>query len=400
MSAPSRLRVLLLSRNYPSSIFPRLGLWVQWLAGHLAEECDVTVIAPVPWWPPIPGPEEYARFRKVERSRKDGPVEVFHPRFLAGPGYLFHSTEALSYDFAVRGLAGRLHERRRFDLVHAQFGYPDGAAAVRVARRLGIPAIVTEHAFQHPWLDDYPFVRRQTLRAQRGLAAHIAVSDAVRKQIASFMGPRHDVRVIPVGVDPKTFFPRAHPDTGPPRVLYVGYRTLAKGADLLVEASARLARTDPQVQFLLVGDDGYRDKRIQSDRIRSRVAELGLSDRITITGGKPPDEVAKLMRESSVLVLASRRETFGAVLVESLASGTPVVATRCGGPEEIVTRETGVLVAPENPEALARGIDEVLRNRGSFDPAALARYAVGRFSWDRVAKETIAVYREALRQRP
>ncbi|HKA35553.1 MAG TPA: glycosyltransferase [Thermoanaerobaculia bacterium] len=399
MSAPSRLRVLLLSRNYPNSVFPRLGLWVQWLARHLGGECDVTVIAPVPWWPPLPGPEEYSRFRKVEPSRRDGSVEVLHPRFLAGPGYLFHSTEAVRYDLAIRRLTARIHRERRFDLVHAQFGYPDGVVAARLSRRLGIPAIVTEHAFQHPWLDDYPLVRRQTLGAQGGLAAHIAVSDAVRRQIVSFMGPRHDVRVIPVGVDPETFFPRAHPDSGPPRVLYVGYRTRAKGVDVLIEAAARLARKDPEIRFLLVGDDGYRDKRIQADRMRARAAELGLSDRITFAPGKPPQEVAGLLRESSILVLPSRRETFGAVLVEALASGTPVVATRCGGPEEIVTRETGVLVPPEDPEALARGIEEVLRNRGSFDPAALARYAVGRFSWDRVAKETIAVYREALTKR-
>src|SRR5262249_19662093 len=98
MSAASRLHVLLLSRNYPNSVFPRLGLWVQWLARHLAVECDVTVIAPVPWWPPLPGPEEYSRFRKVEPSGRDGAVEVLHPCFLAGPGYLFHSTEAVCYD--------------------------------------------------------------------------------------------------------------------------------------------------------------------------------------------------------------------------------------------------------------------------------------------------------------
>src|SRR5262249_14571857 len=140
MSAPSRLRVLLLSRNYPNSVFPRLGLWVQWLPRHPGGDCDVTVIAPVPWWPPLPGPEEYSRFRKVEPSRRDGSVEVLHPRFLAGPGYLFHSTEAVRYDLAIRRLTARIHRERRFDLVHAQFGYPDGVVAARLSRRLGIPA--------------------------------------------------------------------------------------------------------------------------------------------------------------------------------------------------------------------------------------------------------------------
>ena len=400
MSAASRPRVLILSRNYPSSVFPRLGLWVRWLARHLANDCDVTVLSPTPWWPPLPGPPDYSRFRQVEKSGRDGEIRVFHPRFLVGPGYAFHSTEAASYSLAIRRLAGRLHQERRFDIVHAQFGYPDGVAAVLLSRRLGIPAIVTEHAFQHPWLDDYPLVRRQALWAQRRLRAHIAVSRPVREQIQSFLGPSHDVRVIPIGVDPATFPPRPGRDTGPPRVLYVGYLTRAKGVDVLLEAAARLARARPEIRFLFVGDDGYRDKRKQAERLRAKARELGLSDRAGFEGGKPPEEVARLMRESSVLVLPSRRETFGAVLVEALASGTPVVATRCGGPEDIVTPETGILVPPEDPGALEAGIAQVLDNRARYDPAALARYAVERFSWEHVARETVAVYREVMKRNP
>ncbi|HKF45149.1 MAG TPA: glycosyltransferase [Thermoanaerobaculia bacterium] len=396
MAGVSRPRVLILSRNYPSSVFPRLGLWVQWLARHLAKDCDVTVISPAPWWPPLPGPTDYARFRRIEESGRDGDVAVFHPRLLAGPGYTFHSTEAVSYYLGIRRLADRLRAERGFDVVHAQFGYPDGVVAVLLSRRWSVPAIVTEHAFQHPWLDDYPLVRRQTLWAQRRLKAHIAVSRPVREQIASFLGPAHEVRVIPVGVDPSAFPPREGPDTGPPTVLYVGYLTRAKGVDVLVEAAAKLALERSDVSFLFVGDDGYRDKRKQAERIRARARELGLSDRAAFAGGKPPEEVARLMRESSVLVLPSRRETFGAVLVEALASGTPVVATRCGGPEDIVTPETGVLVPPEDPDALARGIAGVLDNRARYEPAALARYAVERFSWSHVARETVKVYREAL----
>lgn len=398
MTGVSRPRVLILSRNYPSSVFPRLGLWVKWLARNVAQECDVTVLSPTPWWPPLPGPADYSRFRRVEKSSQDGGVSVFHPRFLVGPGYTFHSTEAAAYYLAIRALAGRLHQEQSFDVVHAQFGYPDGVAAVLLARRWRIPALVTEHAFQHPWLDDYPLVRRQTLWAERRLRAHIAVSRPVRDQIRSFLGATHDVRVIPVGVDPATFPPRAGPETGPAQVLYVGYLTRAKGVDVLVEAAARLARERPDVRFLFAGDDGYRDKRKQADSIRAKARELGLSDRAVFLGGKPPEDIARLMRESSVVVLPSRRETFGAVLVEALASGTPVVATRCGGPEDIVTPETGILVPPEDAGALARGIAEVLDNRARYDPAALARYAVERFSWSHVAKETVAVYREVMGQ--
>ena len=84
------------------------------------------------------------------------------------------------------------------------------------------------------------------------------------------------------------------------------------------------------------------------------------------------------------------------VLAESLACGTPVVATRCGGPEDIVTDQVGALVEPENPLALADGIERVLNRPGGFDPIALRAYALERFSWDRISKQYLELYGQAV----
>jgi glycosyltransferase involved in cell wall biosynthesis len=105
------------------------------------------------------------------------------------------------------------------------------------------------------------------------------------------------------------------------------------------------------------------------------------------------------MRRSALLVLPSRSESFGSVLVEALACGTPVVATRCGGPEDIVADEVGVLVSKEDPEALAAALEHVLATRGSYDRARLRAHAVRHFSWDGIAGQYAQLYQDVLGQR-
>jgi glycosyltransferase involved in cell wall biosynthesis len=118
---------------------------------------------------------------------------------------------------------------------------------------------------------------------------------------------------------------------------------------------------------------------------------------VEFLGGLPPEQVADEIRQSSALVLPSRRETFGSVLVEALACGVPVVATRCGGTEDIVVSgELGELVEPENPRALADGIATVLANQARYDPARLRAYAVAHFGMKAVGDRLASIYRQAV----
>jgi glycosyltransferase involved in cell wall biosynthesis len=102
------------------------------------------------------------------------------------------------------------------------------------------------------------------------------------------------------------------------------------------------------------------------------------------------------MRRSAVLVLPSRAEAFGAVLVEALACGTPVVATRCGGPEDVVNEQVGHLVPSDDEEALAGAIEDVLAHRDRYDPDQLRAYALENFSWEMIARRTFDLYEAAM----
>ena len=393
------LKVLVLSRNYPNNVIKIVGLWVEGLVRHLGKSCEAKVIAPVPYWPPLPGFPQFSRFRSVQRQRWADGIEVFHPRFLTGPGFSLHSFESITYHLAARRLVGRLRRRFPFDLVHAHFVYPDGVVAARIARRYGVPLIITEQVPWRPWMDDYPLVHRQGLQVMRESAFQIAISRSVRDSITHFTGELPNLRVIPDGVD-GSIFRLPHEGVPPLRnqVLFVGVVRPLKGVDVLLKAMRLLVDRGSPAKLLLVGGTFYPSYRREYERLKQLASELAVTRHVDFAGEKPLPELVRHMQESALLVLPSRVESFGAVLVEALACGTPVVATRCGGPEDIVTEQVGVLVPPENPEALAAAIQQVLSQRARYDPARLRAYALERFSWDRIAQQIVQLYHQAILQ--
>jgi glycosyltransferase involved in cell wall biosynthesis len=395
-TAMTPLKILMLSRNYPNNAMALLGVWVEGLVRALAQTCEVRVIAPVPYCPPLPSFVEYSRFRHIIPQQRLNGIEVLHPRFLTGPGYSTHGIDASTYYWGIRGLVDQLRQKFPFDLIHAHFSYPDGVVAARLGERYGVPVVITEHARWRPWMDQYPRVRRQAVWASKVSMSHIAVSHYVRDMIVQFVGESNKVRVVPLGVDGSTFVPlppERKPD--PNQILYVGRLHLIKGVDVLLRAMRRLVDGRPETRLVLIGGNFYRHTLPEVDCIRALSHELRLEQHVTFIGPKAPDEVARMMAESALVVLPSRSETFGTVLVEALACGTPVVATRCGGPEDIVNAEVGVLVPKEDPEALAAALGHVLEHRETYNPAKLRAYTLANFSWERVASQITDCYQEA-----
>lgn len=389
------MRVLTLSRNYPSDALPLLGPWVEGLVRRLVERCDVEVVAPVPFAPPVPGlPEAVARFARVPREQVRHGVRVHHPRFLTGPGYSTHVWEGRAIHRAVRSLVDRLHRRAPFDLIHAHFVYPDGVVAARLARRLGVPYVITEHAIWEPWMTDYPGVRRQAVPAARGAAAVLAASGVLADSIRSVAGDGVHMERVPIGFDEAVFAPGGPRD--PDRIVCVGRIQRVKGVDVLLRAFARVREARPEARLTLVGGSFYRAWEAEETEIRALGARLGVDDAVTYTGVLPPPEVARHVRTAAVLASPSRRESFGAAVVEALGCGTPVVATQSGGPQDVVTPALGRLVEVEDPEALAAALLDVLVHRDRFDPVAIRAHAVAAYGWASVSERVMEVYGRSL----
>jgi len=379
---------------------PQFGPWVARLMQHLSDRCDIRVIAPVPYCPPGLGLFEYGRFRAVERQRQEGRVMVYHPRFLVGPGYSLYNIEATTYYLGIWKLVDRVRDEFAFDMIHAHFGYPDGVVGVRLARRYGVPIVGTEHALWRPWMDQYPLVRRQAVAAARTYKCHIAVSTAVRDSIVHFTKRPDAVCVIPNGVDGSVFKPsNGLSEKKGDQILYVGVLNFNKGLDTLLHAVHSLAKHRPTVKLVLVGGFFYRNTQLQAERIRQMAHELGLDRHVEFVGMKSASEVSRYMAESAVLVLPSRRESFGSVLAEALACGTPVVATRCGGPEDIVNNRVGRLVPIDHAEALSAAIADILDHPQYFLPEQLRAYALEHFAWERAATQNFDMYQDAVSRR-
>lgn len=393
-----KLRVLALARNYPNSVFPRLGLWTERLVRSTADYCETTVVAPVPYCPPLPKSFAYTRFRQVPFHESGNGLEVFHPRFLTGPGYSLHSFESAPYFLGVVRLVRQLRARFSFDLIHAHFSYPDGVVAAALGKRFNVPVVITEQAAWRPWLDDYSLVRKQTIWAAKESEFVIAVSNSHRESILHFTGNSDQVRVIPNLVDGTVFTLKDEAQAISPenQILFVGLIRKVKGLDVLLRAVRLLLDRKCNVKLAIIGESFYESYRREYSELVGLAETLGIKEAVEFLGPQSAAEVARHLQASAILVLPSRRETFGAVLVEALACGTPVVATRCGGPEDIVNDEVGVLVPIEDPEALARGIEQVLERRKSYDPARLRSYALNNFGAQRVGQSIAALYAEAL----
>jgi L-malate glycosyltransferase len=384
-------RVLVLSRNYPNNAFPTIGLWTERLVAASTAVARPTVMAPVPYAPPLVGTAFMRRFRAVEPTRTAGDVTVHHPRIPAGPGQLLHALDARLGLPVLRRQAMAMHRVEPFDVIHAHFIYPDGVIASWIGAELGIPVVSSEHAMWRPWLDRHRAVRRQVDRALPHIARVTAVSAALRRSITDLFGDRVIVDIVPNVVDERIFVPPA-PDEArdPDHLLFVGLVRRVKGLDVLVRALALLRGSHPRLRLSVVGATFFRAYAREAAEVQTLVTSLGLQDRVSFLGELPPNEVARLMRRSALLVVPSRRETFSLVTAEALASGTPVVATRCGGPEEILTPETGELADIDDPRGLATAIETALGR--SYDRVRMRSEAVARFGTAAAAERLGRLY--------
>jgi glycosyltransferase involved in cell wall biosynthesis len=269
-----------------------------------------------------------------------------------------------------------------FDVLHANIY--DVAAATAVAGRISrTPVVATEHSTIWP---SHGLSRRGVWRARIGfrLAARtMPVSQSLQRSIESY-GVRTAFEVIPNAVDTTIFHPHARTRL---RIAFVGAIDANKNPRSLIRTLPHLLQRHPGLIVTIVGDGP--DRRDLEDEARP----LGVEDAIEFTGALPKADVAGIVSTSRVLALPSYRENLPCVLLESLCSGVPVVATRVGGVEEIVGAHDGVLIPPGDDEALYEALDGVLSDPGRFDRRAIAERAVARFSRTAVGLRLDGVYR-------
>jgi glycogen(starch) synthase len=282
-------------------------------------------------------------------------------------------------------------------LVHAHTGHYAGVVATALARE-DAAIVVTEHA------TFLPKVFRQTGaralygemldRVDRLLCVGQYLYDLVAKQ---FPEHRDKLRIVPNPIDFDQFAVRPEPAREPLRWLYVGRMLEHKGVRTVVDGFAQIAAEEPRATLTLVGAGPL------EGALRSRIAELGLGDRITQLPAVPPQEVAGLMHRHDLLVHASRLETFGLTIVEAVATGTPVLVARSQGPAETLDGLDGVAGAlfevTEEPTVIAHAYRRLRSNWGELDLAQARERLRARYGREAVGRQLREVYAQVRAER-
>lgn len=322
------------------------------------------------------------------------------------PGYTLEGVDVEAFEYPAIPVVTRplnsfisartmLPRLRSFgpDLVLAYWVYPDGHAALIASRKLGVPCVVGA-------LGSDIHVRDKmnawfTRRTIAGADALLTVSEAMRRTaIKTFGAAPNKVHTIVNGYNTAVFHLRSQQamreKLGVPQdarvITYVGRFYAAKGLRELMTAFTALAQDDPRLHLALVGDGVMREELL------GLVQASGFGNRVMLPGGMPPEGVAEWIGASDLLCLPSYSEGYPNVVVEAIACGRPVVATDVGGTNEIITPDSGVLIAPKDVASLQAGLLATLNRK--WDHEAIAN-AILR-TWDDVAVETLDVCRKVL----
>jgi glycosyltransferase involved in cell wall biosynthesis len=393
------MRLLIISHMYPNRVSPLGGIFVQKQTKALADlGVDIAIIAPVPWVPSVfTGLGKWGGYPQVPHVETEYGFEVYHPRVLEFPRSWLFELYPGTYQSGMKQL---FEERilKGVDLVHAHVAHPDGAAALKLAKKFSIPVVVTIHGQDFA----YSLMRsercaasvRSTLNAADGV---ILVSDKLKDSygLETWNLDMQKVRVIYNGVDIERDNQAVIRNSNHKVLLSVGFLRPDKGHEVVIRSLRQIIARFPNIIYKIVGDGSERQK------LERLARELNVVEHVQFLGSLPHAEAMQQMAACDIFVLPSWREAFGVVYLEAMAHGKPIIGTEGEGIAEIINTESvGLTVPPKNSTALAAalikllGDDAISREMGQRG----RRLVEKRFSWEHNARTTLQFYQEVLKE--
>ena len=387
----SPIRILTITTLYPNSQQPTHGIFVENRLRWLTKDgrVEASVIAPVPWAPPIVRYPEFIKLRAIPRKESRNGFVVHHPRYAVIPKVGMSLTPYTLYQSIYRQFQKLVNAGERFDLIDAHYFYPDGVAAAMLGRKVGIPVVITARGTDINLIPQFPRPRQLILNAAEEAGALITVCQALKEQLIELGVPASKITALRNGVDLEQFKPldrdslRKKWQLAGFVVASVGLLIERKGHHLVIDALANI----PDATLLIAGAGPDRIK------LEAHARVLGVDQRVRFLGAVDTKTLCEIYNCADALVLASSREGWANVLLESMACGTPVLATAVWGtPEVVAVPEAGLLI-----ERDAASIAEAMMRLRSNPPdrQATRRYAE-KFDWQPTTEGQIGIFRSLL----
>jgi glycosyltransferase involved in cell wall biosynthesis len=388
------IRIVTFSTLYPNAVQGTHGVFVENRLRHLvgSNKVSARVVAPVPWFPF--GSAVFGRYGHLAkaplRERRFG-IDIVHPRYPVLPKIGMTIAPVSLYAFVRPILARLINNGWDFDLLDAHYFFPDGVAAVMLGRAFGKPVAITARGTDINLIPRYPAPRRMIRWAAERADGLITVCAALKNELVRLGIPPERVRTLRNGVDLEIFKPIPPQQAkdalavNGPVLASVGGLIARKGHDLVIRALERL----PEVTLLIAGQG---PERAALTRL---AAALGVENRVRFLGSIPHERLSEIYSAADALVLASSREGWPNVLLESMACGTPVLASNVwGAPEIIKTPEAGVLLPDRTAGAIVSAAKALL---AAPPPREATRAYAQRFGWQETTAGQVDLFREILR---
>jgi len=392
------MKILVITNLFPNNKEPNRGIFNKQEMLELIKLCKIQVVAPVVWHRAKGILEEEnveSPGHQVTRTQEKSPghqvtrspgFKVYHPKYFMIPK-IGRSLYGFFFYFSLISMVKKIYESFKFDLIFSLWVYPDGFGSFLIAKALRKPIVIMAQGSDINIHTKYFLRRRMIAYILKGSNRVITVSGALKERIIEIGVPEDKISVILNGVNTELFKPmdkiecrkKLNLPLDKKIVLFVGNLEMVKGIDLLVDAMKDL----DNICLAIVGDGPLREIAIRNTQ------NARLKSRVYFAGARPHSEIPIWMNASDIFCLPSRNEGCPNVILEALACGRPIVASRAGGIPEIIKSENqGVLVSPENITELRAGILRALEK--DWDSTAL-RQSVVNFDWKENVKKVFDV---------
>lgn len=373
--------VLIIARGYPTEKYKKNGIFEFDQAKALVSSGCKVVYAAIDI-------RSIRRWRQwgIEKRTIDG-VKVYAINIPIG-----RIPEPLKLKMRIWGLniiyKKILKEQGKPDLMHAHFAYM-GYVASMVKEKLNLPMVMTEHLSKIIQEKMDKHLKHIANTAYRSADALITVSPALQKVIKKRFN--HDALYVPNIVDTKLFYYTPKEASNTFQFTSIGSLITSKRIDLIAEAFAKVFKNNKNVKLTIFGEGPEKAK------VEELIKKLSIEDQVQLMGQQSREKIANHLKKSDCFVLPSQYETFGVAYIEALASGVPVIATRCGGPEAFINESNGIMIPVDDSNELIRSMKKMHYENNKYDRECIAKETSELFSPDSIARKLKQIYKDVIK---